>query len=53
MIKPKCDYCHKELKEFGGILFSPPDHWGFVKKHHICVNCYNRRKPKEIKCKTP
>jgi hypothetical protein len=24
-IKPKCDKCGKELKEFGGILFSPPN----------------------------
>lgn len=51
MIKPECHYCHKELKEFGGILFSPPDHWGRCDKYHVCVKCYQKVKPKERKCK--
>jgi len=39
-IKPKCDKCKKELKEFGGILLSPPDKKGLVKKFHLCQACY-------------
>jgi len=38
-IKPVCDKCKKELKEFGGILFSPPKD-NIVRKFHICVKCY-------------
>lgn len=39
-IKPKCDRCKKELKEFGGILFSPPDKKNMVMKLHLCKKCY-------------
>ncbi|MDP3991108.1 MAG: hypothetical protein Q8P63_02320 [Candidatus Nealsonbacteria bacterium] len=38
-IKPKCDKCKKELKEFGGILLSPPKK-NIVKKFHLCKKCY-------------
>jgi len=38
-IKPKCDKCGQELKEFGGILLSPPK-GRIVKKFHLCKNCY-------------
>ncbi len=38
-IKPKCDKCRKELKEFGGILLSPPKK-RMVKKFHLCPACY-------------
>ncbi len=38
-IKPKCDKCGKELKEFGGILLSPPK-GNDVKKFHLCRKCY-------------
>lgn len=41
MIKPVCDKCKKELDEFGAILFSPPDEKSFVKKWHLCKECYN------------
>lgn len=41
-IKPTCDACKKELKEFGGILLSPPDKAGKVRKFHLCVPCYAR-----------
>lgn len=41
-IKPKCDKCGKELKEFGGILLSPPNSNSEVKKYHLCVECYNK-----------
>lgn len=40
-IKPICDKCKKELEEFGGILFSPPDENNKAKKWHICKKCYN------------
>ncbi len=39
-IKPKCDICKKELKDFGALLFSPPAKNNKVKKFHICKNCY-------------
>lgn len=41
-IKPLCDKCRSELKDFGGILLSPPDKEGKVKKFHICVECYTK-----------
>ena len=41
-IKPICDKCKKELKEFGAILFSPPDEDNKVKKFHLCKSCYKR-----------
>ncbi|MFH0928799.1 MAG: hypothetical protein V1818_00395 [Candidatus Aenigmatarchaeota archaeon] len=37
-IKPICDKCGDELKEFGGILLSPPDD-DMVKKWHLCKSC--------------
>lgn len=40
-IKPKCDFCKKELNKFGAILFSPPDK-NKVKKFHICGKCYKK-----------
>ena len=39
-IKPVCDKCKKELTQFGGILFSPPNERGMVKKWHVCKGCY-------------
>lgn len=39
-IKPFCDKCKKELKEYGGILLSPPDENNKVVKHHLCKECY-------------
>jgi len=41
-IKPVCDKCKKELEVFGGILFSPPDEKGYVRKWHICKPCYEK-----------
>lgn len=35
-----CDKCKKELMKFGGILLSPPDENGMVKKFHLCEECY-------------
>ena len=40
-IRPKCDKCGKELKEFGAILFSPPKK-NIVKKFHLCKQCYQQ-----------
>ena len=37
-----CDFCSKELKEFGGLLFSPPDKSGKCNKNHLCKDCYNK-----------
>lgn len=49
-IKPNCDFCKKELKEFGGILLSPPDKKSKVLKLHLCVLCYKQiLKNKNIK----
>jgi hypothetical protein len=45
-IEPVCNSCGKELKDFGGILLSPPDKVGRVKKFHLCKACY-----KEIESK--
>ena len=42
MIKPKCDMCRKELKDFGGLLFSPPNDKDMVEKFHICKKCYKK-----------
>lgn len=39
-IKPICDSCDQELKDFGGILLSPPNKKSQVKKFHLCVKCY-------------
>ena len=41
MIAPVCDKCKDELKEFGGILLSPPDEESKVKKFHLCLKCYD------------
>ncbi len=41
-IKPTCDKCGEELQDFGGILLSPPDSKGMVKKFHLCIKCYEK-----------
>lgn len=38
-IKPVCDKCGKELREFGAILFGPPEK-NKVRKFHLCRKCY-------------
>ena len=45
-----CDKCGSELKDFGGILLSPPDKESKVKKFHVCAECY-RELEKELKAK--
>lgn len=40
-IKPSCDKCGNELKEFGALLFSPPK-GSAVKKFHLCKACYTK-----------
>lgn len=47
-IKPYCDKCKKELKDFGAILFSPPDKSSKVIKFHICKKCYSEIKKELI-----
>ncbi len=44
MISPKCDICKKELDDYGGLLFSPPNSKGEVKKFHICSGCFGKLK---------
>jgi len=41
MIEIKCDCCGAELKEPGGLAFSPPAEgsW-FVMKYHFCIRCW-------------
>jgi hypothetical protein len=39
-LKPMCDMCAKELKQYGAILLSPPDKKSKVIKYHICPDCY-------------
>jgi len=39
-INPKCDKCGSELREFGGLVFSPPNEHGVVRKWHLCKECY-------------
>lgn len=47
-IQPICDFCHKELEDFGGLIFSPPEkgHGAHeseeqnVQKLHVCRTCY-------------
>jgi len=39
-INPVCDKCSKELTDFGGLLFSPPDVSGNTRKWHLCKKCY-------------
>jgi hypothetical protein len=34
--------CGKELEELGGILLSPPNENGFVRKWHLCKPCYEK-----------
>ena len=43
MIKPKCSKCDKELKEPGGIAFSPPLEFrqGLHDKVHLCGECWS------------
>ncbi len=53
-INPTCDMCKKELVDFGGLLFSPPEQSvdgqtsnvashtpvSKVEKYHICKSCW-------------
>ena len=46
MLKLKCDKCRKELKETGGLVFSPPFNYeymeGITQKIHLCRKCYDK-----------
>lgn len=43
-ISPICDFCKKELTDFGGLVFSPPENAeagnSQVEKLHVCKTCY-------------
>jgi hypothetical protein len=41
-IHPICDFCKQELKDYGALLFSPPDKKSTVEKFHICKDCYKQ-----------
>lgn len=41
-INPICNKCGNELKEFGGLIFSPLDKKDIVKKYHICRKCFKK-----------
>jgi len=41
-ISPICNKCGKELKKFGGLIFSPPTKQNIVKKYHICRDCFKK-----------
>ncbi len=41
-IRPVCDFCKKELRDFGAILLSPPKRKMDVKKYHVCLSCYKK-----------
>ena len=46
-ISPKCDMqlsvsCEGELRQYGAILFGPPDEDGYTRKRHLCVPCYGQ-----------
>ena len=44
MIGPQCDKCKKELKDFGGLAFSPPypNRKDMVYKFHLCKDCWQK-----------
>ena len=41
---PLCDHCHKQLKEPGAIVLSPPlkNPTSLVFKVHLCVKCFKK-----------
>jgi len=43
-ISPICDICREELRNFGGLIFGPPNKKGVVKKYHICQDCFEKLK---------
>lgn len=36
----ECTKCHKTLDKPGGLVFSPPNGFNIVRKHHLCTSCY-------------
>jgi len=41
MLKLECDLCHRELKEPGALIFSPPTNEAWiVEKYHVCADCW-------------
>lgn len=40
---PNCDYCGQVQGTPGGLVFSPPDDGGFVRKYHACTECFIAR----------
>ncbi len=42
LLRFKCDFCKKEMKAFGALLFGPPKKSGDAHKYHLCRDCYKR-----------
>jgi hypothetical protein len=41
MLELNCDRCHRELREPGALIFSPPtDEAWLVEKYHVCTDCW-------------
>ena len=43
-----CDKCLEILRDYGALVFSPPDDDGKTDKLHICKSCWEKLE-KEIK----
>jgi hypothetical protein len=41
MLELRCDICKDNLREPGGLIFSPPttESW-LVQKYHVCTECW-------------
>jgi hypothetical protein len=41
MLELKCNRCHRELREPGALIFSPPKNEAWlVEKYHVCAECW-------------
>lgn len=40
-IKPKCSICGDELRDYGALMFSPPNREGITIKWHVCKKCWS------------
>jgi len=41
VLELNCDRCHRELKQPGALIFSPPTTATLlVEKYHICIDCW-------------
>lgn len=40
-INPICISCREEIDKLAALLLGPPTPEHMVKKHHLCIKCYN------------